>query len=225
MPVTPFHIIAGVAAKSISPKYFSWTVFALANVLIDTEAVYYYFTTGIPQHKYFHTWVGATIIIFICALLGKYLCEFGLRIWNNYFLNEKYHPSLKYFKSGIKINNISAWTGAIIGGYSHIFLDSFVNLDMKPYFPFSNENHLLGIISLRNTYYLCIAFFIVGITIYLISFREKFMTFKKKFKLIITSIILIILITFFALFAWRISVNLPDHVKAYKDSSSSRYLN
>ena len=42
MPITPFHIIAGVAAKSISPKYFSWTVFALANVLIDTEAVYYY---------------------------------------------------------------------------------------------------------------------------------------------------------------------------------------
>ena len=41
MPVTPFHIIAGVAAKSIRPKYFSWTVFALANVLIDTEAVYY----------------------------------------------------------------------------------------------------------------------------------------------------------------------------------------
>ena len=47
MPVTPFHIIAGVVVKSAKPKYFSWTVFALANVLIDTEAVYYFFTTGI----------------------------------------------------------------------------------------------------------------------------------------------------------------------------------
>lgn len=65
---------------------------------------------------------------------------------------------------------------------------------------------------------------IVGVSIYVLSFREKFMTFKNYFKLAITSIILIILITFFALFAWRASVNLPDHVKAYKDSSFSRYF-
>ena len=39
MPVTPFHIVAGVIVKSSKPKYFSWTVFVLANVLIDTEAV------------------------------------------------------------------------------------------------------------------------------------------------------------------------------------------
>ena len=76
MPVTPFHLMAGVVAKSIRPKYFSWTVFALANVLIDTEAVYFYFTTGVPQHKYTHSWLLATIIIIICAVLGKYLCEF-----------------------------------------------------------------------------------------------------------------------------------------------------
>ena len=118
MPVTPFHIIAGVAAKSIRPKYFSWTVFALANVLIDTEAVYYYFTTGIPQHKYFHTWIGATIIIFICALLGKYLCEFGLRIWNKILKME----NIKWFKTEIKINNFSSWIGAITGALSQLIL-------------------------------------------------------------------------------------------------------
>ncbi|MDA9652099.1 DUF4184 family protein, partial [Pelagibacteraceae bacterium] len=140
MPITPFHIIAGVAAKSIRPKYFSWTVFALANVLIDTEAVYYFFTTGSPAHKYFHTWVGATIIAILCATLGKYLCEIGLRVLNYVFLNEKYVPSLKWLRQGIKIDQFSAWSGAVIGAYSHIFLDSFVNLDMKPYFPFSDQN-------------------------------------------------------------------------------------
>jgi len=173
MPVTPFHLMAGVVAKSIRPKYFSWTVFALANVLIDTEAVYFYFTTGVPQHKYTHSWLLATIIIIICAVLGKYLCEFCLWIWNDFFLNEKYHQSLKYLKSGKKINNLSAWTGAIIGGYSHIILDSFVNLDMRPYFPFSEKNHLLGLISLQNTYYLCIGLFIIGVIIYFISIRRK----------------------------------------------------
>tara|TARA_B100001057_G_scaffold322452_1_gene322687 strand:- start:874 stop:1392 length:519 start_codon:yes stop_codon:yes gene_type:complete len=172
LPITPFHIIAGVAAKSIRPKYFSWTVFALANVLIDTEAVYYFFTTGSPAHKYFHTWVGATIIAILCATLGKYLCEIGLRVLNYVFLNEKYVPSLKWLRQGIKIDQFSAWSGAVIGAYSHIFLDSFVNLDMKPYFPFSDQNHLLGLISLKNTYILCIGLFIAGLIILIIRNRK-----------------------------------------------------
>ena len=163
MPITPFHIIAGVAAKSLRPKYFSWTVFTLANVLIDTEAVYYYFTTGSPAHKYFHTWVGATIIAILCATLGKYLCEIGLRVLNYIFFNEKYVPSLKWLRQEVKITQIPAWSGAFIGAYSHIFLDSFVNLDMKPYLPFSDQNHLLGLISLKNIYILCLCFFVFGV--------------------------------------------------------------
>ena len=82
MPITPYHIIAGVAAKAIKPKYFSWTVFALANVAIDTEALYSLITTGMVSHKIFHTLIGATIIAIICATLGKYVCEFGLKILN-----------------------------------------------------------------------------------------------------------------------------------------------
>ena len=165
MPITPFHIVAGVAAKSIRPRNFSWTVFALANVLIDTEAVYYFFTTGSPAHKYFHTWIGASIIAILCATLGKYICEIGLKILNFVFLNENYFLKLKRFQFKTKINNISSWSGAFIGAYSHIFLDSFVNLDMQPYFPFSEQNHLLGLISLNNLYLLCIALFIIGIFI------------------------------------------------------------
>ena len=172
MPITPFHIIAGVAAKSLRPKYFSWTVFVLANILIDTEVVYYFFTEGSPAHKYFHTWIGATIIAFICATAGKYLCEVGLKILNFIFLNEKYLPSLKWLRQGVKINQISAWSGAFIGGYSHIFLDSFVNLDMKPCFPFSDQNHLLGLISLKNTYVLCIGLFIIGVLLFISKIKK-----------------------------------------------------
>ena len=173
MPITPFHIIVGVAVKSLRPKYFSWTVFTLANILIDTEAVYYYFTTGSPAHKYFHTWIGATIIAILCATLGKFLCEIGLKVLNYIFLNKKYLPFLKWFRQEVKITEISAWSGAFIGAYSHIFLDSFVNLDMKPYFPFSDQNHLLGLISLKNTYILCIGLFLAGIIIITLNFNRK----------------------------------------------------
>ena len=177
MPVTPFHIVAGVIVKSSKPNYFSWTVFALANVLIDTEAVYYFLISGIPQHKYFHTWIGATVILILCALLGKYLCQWWLWIWNNIFLNTRYFPYLKNFKSKTKIDPISAWIGATVGAYSHIILDSFVNLDMRPYFPFSDKNHLLGLISLQSTYYLCIGLFILGMLIYFLSLNKKY---KRK---------------------------------------------
>tara|TARA_B100001093_G_C26709166_1_gene962641 strand:+ start:278 stop:790 length:513 start_codon:yes stop_codon:yes gene_type:complete len=167
MPLTPYHIVAGVAAKSIKPKQFSWTIFVLANISIDTEGVYYLITTGSAAHKIFHTWFAATIIAILCATFGKYLCEFGLRIWNNLILNEKYFPSFKRVRSSSEINQTTAWYSAFIGAYSHIILDSFVALDMKPYFPFSDTNHLLGLISLQNIQYLCLGLFFVGIMIYI----------------------------------------------------------
>ena len=46
----------------------------------------------------------------------------------------------------------------------------------------------------------------------------------KIFKLTISSFILFVLVLSFSFFVWRTSVNLPDHVKAYKDSSSSQYF-
>ena len=82
MPFTPFHIVAGTSIKSVFPKYFSFSTFALTNVLIDCEALYYYFTTGILEHKFFHTIFGVSIVAIVCATLGKPVCEFGLRIWN-----------------------------------------------------------------------------------------------------------------------------------------------
>ena len=167
MPLTPYHLIAGVAAKSVRPKYFSWTVFVLANVLIDTEGAYYLLTTGSVAHKLFHTWFAATIIAILCATFGKYLCEFGLSFWNNFILNEKYVPSLKWMCSSSQITKTSAWLSAFIGAYTHILLDSFVALDMKPYFPFSDGNHLLGLISLQNVQYLCIGLFLFGVIIYI----------------------------------------------------------
>ena len=115
MPFTPYHIIAGVAVKSIRPKHFSWTVFVLANVLIDTEGAYYLLTTGVVAHKLFHTWVAATIIAILCATFGKFLCEFGLRIWNNFILSEKYVPSFKWMRSSSKITKTSAWLSAFNG--------------------------------------------------------------------------------------------------------------
>ena len=84
MPFTPYHIVAGASVKSVFPKYFSFSTFTLTNVLIDCEALYYYFTTGVLSHKFFHTIFGVSIFAVVCATLGKPVCEFGFCIIKNY---------------------------------------------------------------------------------------------------------------------------------------------
>ena len=57
LPFTTFHLIAGTSVKSVSPHYFSFTTFALTNVIIDSKVIYYLFMTGIPSYKLFHTFL------------------------------------------------------------------------------------------------------------------------------------------------------------------------
>ena len=165
MPFTPYHIVAGTSVKSVFPKYFSFSTFTLTNVLIDCEALYYYFTTGVLSHKFFHTIFGVSIVAIICATLGKPVCEFGLRVWNKTLKME----NIKWFKTEIKINNFSSWIGAITGALSQLILDSIMHRDMTPLFPFSNENIFLRIVSVGNLHYICLGLFVIGVFIYLIK--------------------------------------------------------
>ena len=165
MPFTPYHIVAGTSVKSVFPKYFSFSTFTLTNVLIDCEALYYYFTTGFLSHKFFHTIFGVSIVAIICATLGKPVCEFGLRIWNKTLKME----NIKWFKTEIKINNFSSWIGAITGALSQLILDSIMHKDMTPLFPFSNENIFLKIVSVENLRYICLGLFVIGVFIYFIK--------------------------------------------------------
>ena len=165
MPFTPYHILAGTSVKSVFPKYFSFSTFTLTNVLIDCEALYYYFTTGFLSHKFFHTILGVSIIAIVCATLGKPICEFGLRIWNKTLKME----NIKSFKTEIKINYFSSWIGAIIGALSQLILDSIMHKDMTPLFPFSNQNLFLRIVSAENLHYICLGLFVIGVFIYLLK--------------------------------------------------------
>jgi len=163
MPFTPFHIAAGASVKAIVPKHFSWSVFTLTNILIDCEPLYYHFTEGMLSHKFFHSIIGASIVAVVCAILGKSLCDYGLKLWNNSLAPE----DKRWLGSGIKISHLSAWTGAIIGAYSHLILDSIMHLDIKPLAPFTDENLLLGILGLMELHILCLILLAFGFIVFL----------------------------------------------------------
>ena len=164
MPLTTFHLMAGTSVKSFLPNYFSFSTFALTNVIIDAEVLYYLFTTGIPSHKLFHTIFGVTLIGIFVGVLRKPICEFGLRVWNKTFRMEK----IRWFRTELKISKFSAWSGALIGAYSQLILDSIMHRDMSPFFPFSDYNELQRIISVGTLHDLCTGLFVLGILIFVL---------------------------------------------------------
>ncbi len=163
MPITPFHIVAGFAVKSIFRKYFSWSIFTLTNIIIDTEVIYYILTIGEASHKFFHTFLGSTIIAIFCAILGIPICEKILEYWNKNLQNEKSLEKLSWLATGAKINIASSFSGALVGAYSHILLDSFMHVDVKPF-----GKNFVGIISIDGLHLLCVGIFLIGLVIYFV---------------------------------------------------------
>ena len=165
MPITPFHLLAIIPIKTIAPKHFSWSVFALTNIIIDLEPITLYLITLEPRHLFFHTIIGATLIAIFCAIFGKRWCEIAIGIWNE---DSNGKPQTKWLTSEETISNISAWSGALVGAWSHLLLDSFMHADIKPLSPFSNKNQLLGLVDLPSLHIYCISFALLGLVIFLI---------------------------------------------------------
>ena len=158
MPVTPFHLLAIIPLKVIAPHRFSWSVFALTNVVIDLEPITYYLITLYPSHGFFHTIIGATLIAILCATYGRRLCELAIRT----LYGELQDKEVKWLGEA-SIGKAAAWSGALIGAWSHLLLDSLMHEDIKPLSPFIDANPLLGVISVSNLNALCVVSGLLGV--------------------------------------------------------------
>ena len=65
-----------------------------------------------------------------------------------------------WFRTEVKIKKFAAWSGALIGAYSQLILDSIMHRDMSPFFPFSDYNRLRRIKSVETLHDLCIGLFV-----------------------------------------------------------------
>jgi membrane-bound metal-dependent hydrolase YbcI (DUF457 family) len=141
MPFTAFHFGPGAAIKTVIPAHFNFTVFCVAQVVTDLEPAYYLFRGEYPVHRFFHTCVGATVVGSFCALAGR--------------------PLLQYFTSA-RIPLRSAWFAALIGTYSHVFLDSIMHPDMVPFRPFTTVNPMLHLMDVGLLHVLCVVLGVLG---------------------------------------------------------------
>lgn len=161
MPFTPFHFGPGAAVKAALGRRFSFTVFALSQVLIDVEPGIRMLADAEPLHPHIHTYLGATAVALVSALPGKPVCEWALRLWNR-----QLSPAQARWlgvEPGIRAS--AAWSGAIIGAYSHIALDSVMHADLRPFAPFAGGNHLLHLVSIADLHLLCVVLGALGIAV------------------------------------------------------------
>jgi membrane-bound metal-dependent hydrolase YbcI (DUF457 family) len=148
MPFTPFHFGPGALLHSAAPKRVSFLAFCGANVLVDVEPLYFMLTHQYPIHRFFHTYVGATVATGVVVGLFMLVRRVAPRLLNIF---------------GLHNLSVRAMTlGAIAGTYSHVVLDSLMHADMQPFAPFSDANPLLGAVFLGTLHGFCVLAEIVG---------------------------------------------------------------
>lgn len=152
MPFTPLHMGPGIAVKSVMHRKLSLVIFGWSQIVIDIQPLVSMVTGEGELHGFSHTYIGATFIGIFCALSGKYLGEFFLRV-----TREQVHPHICW-----RVSFISAY----IGVYSHVFIDSIMHSDIIPFAPFSKNNPMHGIISIEALHIWCVVSAGVGGLIY-----------------------------------------------------------
>ena len=116
-----------------APKHVSFLAFCAANVVIDIEPLHYMLTGQFPLHRFFHTYVGATLILLVTVAL--FLAAFKLA---------SVFPLPNLFKwKELTIRQVAI--GAALGSYSHIVLDSLMHSDIRPFARSARQTRSFGL--------------------------------------------------------------------------------
>ena len=67
----------------------------------------------------------------------------------------------------------AAITGAALGVYSHVFLDSVMHVDVRAFAPLSAVNPLQGLISLESLHLACVLAGIAALVVFAISLARR----------------------------------------------------
>jgi hypothetical protein len=172
MPFTPFHLGPGVAFKSVAPGHYSLSVFVFTQIVIDLEPLFYMLSGEWPVHRFLHTYLGATVAAFIGYWIGRPVCGVVLTM-----IQHRARSTRKVLSNGMnRINQVAAFSGAFIGAYSHVALDSIMHSDLNPLAPFSKNNGLLKVIPVAELYLYCTVAGIagvIGLGFWWLIWREK----------------------------------------------------
>ena len=128
MPFTPYHFGPGVLFKALVPRRLSLIAYAATQVTIDCETLFFILHRAKPDHRFFHTFVGASLVGLGTAVAIALVAPGLPRPW-------------RWVTDDLSWNAL--WVGGWVGGLSHAILDSMYHSDAVPFWPWSNANPLL----------------------------------------------------------------------------------
>jgi hypothetical protein len=166
IPFTPFHFGPGLLAKACVPRYFWLTSFLLANVLIDVEVLFYLWRDDPPIHRHLHSYIGGTamgtiagVVMFVTIQTIRRALAAQRRLSDRFARAREFHLLIQSGVSGV------------IGGVSHVFLDSLMHRDMQPFWPFSDHNGLVGLVDVGALHIGCAVAGFFGLAFWLLLQR------------------------------------------------------
>ena len=149
--------------KAALPKHFSIVVFGLTQIALDLEVLWYLARWNPPLHRFWHTYLGATVVAAVFALAGKPASQLIKSIWNHI----SKHCTDVDLSVPVRTSWLASATAATVGAYSHILLDSLFHPDIEPMQPWSTNNPLLCIIDPIMLQVGCVIVGIIGLAWFL----------------------------------------------------------
>ncbi len=113
-----------------------------ANVLIDLEVLYYLSRNEPPFHRYLHTYLGGIAMGVVAGLLMFVVVQMVRRVLP---ADSRWGERLAQTPGRLLL-----WQSllvGLIGGVSHILLDSLMHEEMNPFWPLAEGNALAGTVS------------------------------------------------------------------------------
>lgn len=159
MPLPPFHLAPGVAAKVFGARHFSFSVFTFSQVLMDIEPLVRIYAGTHDLHGFTNTFVGATVVGAGSVALGRPVCERLLEGWNEMLDFRGGH----WFRVNSRIGLGCALVSAAIGVYVHAILDGLMHTDVQPWAPFAGGNPFVGLMSIYAIHLLCTGLGLFGL--------------------------------------------------------------
>ena len=137
----------------------SLTVFAFSQVAMDVEVLVRIAIDADPLQVFTNTILGASVVLFPSVLLGRPVCRAFLSWWNRKLSARQ----SKLLSVDPDISWLAAWSGGILGVYSHWFLDAMMHADARAVWPLASGNPFIDWLSIGEINGLCLGSLVVGL--------------------------------------------------------------
>jgi len=164
VPFTPFHLGPALLFGLALSVAFDFPTLLLASVILDVEPFYvmYFHVSDYPLHGFFHSYIGSSIFAVLVALAVYPLRSVLNRIMAIFRISQKSSFKKILFTS-------------FFGVYSHVFLDSFLYDEMRPFYPLQGNPFIDLLVAYGKysvVYGFCSVTALLGIILYFSKIRK-----------------------------------------------------